>query len=383
MNSTAHSPFFFLAPGETPQNFRDELGAFTLDPVIPLPVRGAQPSGNNGEISAEMILSGILAVFAYDKNNEHAPYYKKILLRSRPDIKRELSGMALVKAYNDDFELAEEICLALRGIAPDDPESAFTSALILDRRGEFYRRSGLHDDADACDEEALLYYKQAMSEDIPDAHFNAALFFLRKQDFARAKDCFETYIALATPSAAPGGTQWDGELTETARKKIERAAECVNMINSQNLDDALFKNAYTLISSGQEEKGIAAVKEFLEKNPKVWNAWFLLGWGLRLLGRFDDARQAFLQAENCDGGATADTYNELAICCMELGLLDESETRLKKALRLNPEDSKIMANMGVLMLKMKKSGDARKWFLTALEYNPDDAIARYYAGSSE
>jgi tetratricopeptide (TPR) repeat protein len=207
-----------------------------------------------------------------------------------------------------------------------------------------------------------------LQEDSPDAHFNAAVFYLRTQDFARAKSCFETFLALAQ------GLR--GEDEENVQKKIERAEECIRMINSQNLDDELYRNAYSLISSGEEEKGIGVIREFLEKNADVWKAWFLLGWGLRLSGRFEDARQAFLRAEQCNGGKTSDTYNELAICCMESGLLSQSESFLQKAINLNPEDSKIMSNMGILLCAMKRFDDARTWFLTALEFNPDDITAK-------
>jgi Flp pilus assembly protein TadD len=118
----------------------------------------------------------------------------------------------------------------------------------------------------------------------------------------------------------------------------------------------------------------------LRKNGGVWNAWFLLGWGLRLLGRYEDAREAFLKTAQCEGGKTGDTYNELAICCMEMNLLGESEAALKTALSLSPEDAKIMANMGVLLSKSKKTSEARKWFRSALEYNPDDAVAKQALG---
>ena len=59
------------------------------------------------------------------------------------------------------------------------------------------------------------------------------------------------------------------------QNKIEKAQEIVNDINSKNLDDELFKSAYDFIRLGQEEKGLEAIKQFLE-NPKVWNAWFCL-----------------------------------------------------------------------------------------------------------
>ena len=88
----------------------------------------------------------------------------------------------------------------------------------------------------------------------------------------------------------------DDELGENGLYKKERAQEIVNNINAQNIDDENYKAAYDFIKKGQEEKGIEAIRDFLQSNPKVWNAWFLLGWGLRRLERYSDAKTAFLQA---------------------------------------------------------------------------------------
>ena len=83
--------------------------------------------------------------------------------------------------------------------------------------------------------------------------------------------------------------------------KKERAQEIINNINNKNKDDDTFKNAYSLINSGQEEKGIEEIRSFIVNNPKVWNAWFMLGWALRRLERYDDAL-LFLEQVVTSGG---------------------------------------------------------------------------------
>ena len=376
----------FIESERVPESFIRSLGNCKLEKSIPLPARRPDNSSGVFEIEDEALLAGILLIFAYDTKNKNAPYYKKILRAARPNIIIELSRMAFVKAKDGDFELADEIARALLNLAPDDASAALAAALVYDMRGEWFAKAGLDEDADACDEEALRLFERAMNADMPDAYFNAAVFFLRKENFSRAKDCFEAFLALAsrTVGAFEGANEDGGNggssSDENSHKKIERALECLNMIAARNLDDDLFKSARALIVSGQEEKGIALVREFLRKNGGVWNAWFLLGWGLRLLGRYEDAREAFLQAAQCEGGKTSDTYNELAICCMEMNRLGESEAALKTALSLAPEDAKIMANMGVLLCKAHKAGEAQQWFRAALEYNPDDPVAKQALG---
>jgi len=262
----------FLSSTQIPHALLHALGDFLLDTTIPLP---ASLSESKNEITVEAILSGILLLCAYDSKNKNIPYYKKILLCVRTDIKRELIEASILKTRNEDFEVAEEICRALIALEPQDPAIELNYALLLDAKGEYYRKSGLYEDADACDDEALQYYTQAMNNDIPDAHFNAAAFFFRKQDFTQAKDCFEAYLALVQGMS-------EELLGESGEKKIDRALECINFIDLQNLDDAQFKKANMLISNGEEEKGIYIIREFLESHSGVWNAWFLLGWGLRL-----------------------------------------------------------------------------------------------------
>ena len=102
----------------------------------------------------------------------------------------------------------------------------------------------------------------------------------------------------------------------------------------------------------------------------------MLGWGLRRLGRFEDAKQAFLKARECEGGdENADTLNELAICQMETGELKEAKETLVDALSMDSENTKIISNLGCLCLKMNQNEEARKYFEVVLEIDPDDKIA--------
>ena len=166
----------------------------------------------------------------------------------------------------------------------------------------------------------------------------------------------------------------DEELGENGIYKKQRAAEIIRDIENRNLDDELFKSAYDLICNEEEEKGLDKIRQFLEKNPKIWNAWFLLGWGLRRLGRYEDAKQAFDETVKL-GGDNCDTFNELAICQMELGDLKGSKKTLLKAFQLEPENTKIMSNLGFVSLKEGDIESARGYFTAVLEFDPEDKIA--------
>lgn len=370
-NSPLDSVYFI----DLPENFKLSKDSFHIDPTIPLPVQkkdnDSAGSFNMAELTEEQILAGILTILAYDKNNQYIQYYRSILKNARPNLKKELSEAAILKAKNEDFDIAEEIFSALRGFDPEDMAILLNTALFLDQRAESYRRSGLIEDADAYDEDALNLYKEAMEAEppLPDAFFNAGFFYLKQRKYKEAKDAFETYIALTCEIT-------DEELGENGVYKKNRAQEVLNEIKNRNMEDDHFRAAYDLISRGEEEKGLEEIRLFLQRNPEVWNAWFMLGWGLRRLGRFEDAKQSFLKALECEGGSeNVDCYNELAICYMETGELKQSELTLEKALVIDSENTKIISNLGFLALKENDISKAQGYFQTVLEIDPDDKIA--------
>lgn len=355
-----------------PENFDLNSATFQIDKTIPLPVqkKDTEETLKLEDITQEQILAGILTILAYDKHNKNLDYYRSIIKQVRPDIKKEMTEAAIMKAKNEDWDIAEELFMVLKGLDPEDSITTLNTALFFDQRAESYRQAELNEDADAYDNDALLHYKEAMNAEpaIPDAFFNAGFFYLKQHSFREAKDCFETYLALTCDSN-------DEELGENGIYKKERAQEILNHINNDNMDDEAFKRAYKLVSSGQEEKGLEEIRTFIQKNPNVWNAWFLLGWGLRRIGRWADAEQAFNQSLNCGGENNCDTYNELAICLMEQGKTKEAKKSLQKALSINPENVKIISNLGYLSLKEGNIDDARKYFTIVLEYSPNDKIA--------
>ena len=366
-----------------PDDYRFANSQFKLDPTVPIPVQKKDGDDsetmNISELSQEQILAGILTVLAYDKSNENIPYYRQMIEKIRPKIKVELQEAAILKTRNEEWELAEEMWTALHGLDPENKNIILNMALFYDQRADSYRKNSLHEDADAYDAFALTYYKDAMDSDpeIPDAFFNVGYYYLKKRNFSEAKWAFESFLALTTDAS-------EEELGPNGNEKRETAQDMLNKISSRNLEDEHYHNAYELISSGQEEKGINEIRRFIQENPAVWNAWFLLGWGLRRLERFSDAKQAFEKARECEGGdENADTLNELAICQMETGDFNGAKESLVDALNMDPDNTKIISNLGYLFLKMGNEAEARKYFMTVLEIDPKDPIASAQLKSME
>lgn len=370
-NTNALDSVYFI---EIPEDFTISDTAFPIDKTIKLPVQRKlddDPGNfNPEEITTEQVLAGLLTVLAYDHKNEHLDYYRSILKKAKPNLKKELCEAAILKAKNEDYDLAEEIFMALYGFDPEDEAIILNYAIFLDERADSYRRNGLFEDADAYDNDALSYYMQAMEADPPlaDAFFNAGFFYYKQHKYREAKDCFDSYLALTIDLS-------DEELGENGVYKKERASEVANQIKNQNMDDVRFANAYDLILAGEEEKGLEEIREFLETNQDVWNGWFMLGWGLRKLERYSDAILAFNKAVECGGDENADLYNELALCYIQEKELVKARESLLKAYELEPESTKIISNLGYLALAEGKKQEARNYFTAVLEFDPNDKIA--------
>jgi tetratricopeptide (TPR) repeat protein len=350
----------------------DDENSFSIDPGIPIPVE--IPDGcdtlNTEELSWEMIISGILHVIAAVpgavQKGEWIDYYRSFVLSVRPNILGEFTEAAILKARNGGFDLALEILDSLRGLFPFSPVVMLNRALVLEQQAAFLEE---HDRAEA--PEAFLAAHSAYEEtlslhpDFPDALFNAGFFCLGGKDFCRAREYFSRYVDIA-----------DDEI------KKQQAQSIIKDIDENGLDDESFHEAYEYIRQGKDEEGLRCIRDFLETHPSVWNGWFVLGWALRRLGRWEDGAAAFGKALEL-GGAGSDIRNELAICLMESGDLASARRELEAALHDDPENIKIISNLGVVALKNGNADEAAAFFRIVLELDPEDAIARKFFGEDD
>jgi tetratricopeptide (TPR) repeat protein len=356
---------------ELPAALARPLGSFAPDPSVPLPVETSPASGgavasperfDPHSITPEALVAGMLRLLAWRPGHEHADYYRAFVKAVKPDILAELSEAGIAKARNKDWEIAEEIFLALAGLFPEAPEPLLDLAILCEDRAELYEQSGREALAEEMDGRAFDAYKRllALEPPFPPAFFNAAFFFLRRRNFERSSSLFETYARIG-----------DDE------DKVARAKEVLQKLGEQGYLDNLFKEAFDFIRLGEEEKGLAKAEEFIAKHPGVWNGWFLVGWANRRLGRWDEGREAFEKALAL-GAEGADSLNELSICLLELGRVGEARKALEKALRLEPENVKVIVNLGALAVRQDRRREAAGFFRAALEIDPGDPAAKVW-----
>jgi tetratricopeptide (TPR) repeat protein len=373
MEAARSNIVFLSVPESLRGQFESKDSDFSIDPAIPIPVE--LPPGESSldleQLSWEMILSGMIRVVADQPQDEDAGYYRHFVLAVKPDILEEFTEAAILKARNGDYDLALEIINALRGLFPASPEVLLNTALILENRAAALERAGREEAAEAEYEPAHRAYREllALNPPFPDGLFNAGFFYMKRRNFLKARDCFSAYLAL----------EEGPEPARLPRDKRDKARGIVKEIESRNLDDELFREAYDFIRLGEEQKGLEKIRVFLEQHPRVWNGWFILGWGLRRLSRWEDAAAAFTEALTL-GGDNSDTRNELAICLMEQGQFKDARRQLEAALREEPENVKIISNLGVLALRNGEDDEAAGFFRTVLELEPEDPVAREYFG---
>jgi Flp pilus assembly protein TadD len=347
-----------------PEELARDIGSFHIDPerLLPVEVTGGADRYDLHDLSWEQIIAAMLKILAYAPDHEDADYYREFVDAVAPQTFDDLMQTAIIKARNGDFDIAEEIFLALQGLSPDDQRPAINLALLLEQRAAAAARVN-DDDAEQqyVQRTFELYHTLLGSDDAyPEAHLNAAYFYASQHEYERAVESFTYYVEHGQ----------DEEKQSAARKTVDE-------ISSRNLLDTLFKQAYDYIRMGREEEGIERIRRFLTSYPSVWNGWFLLGWGLRRLGRFADARDAFLKSLEL-GPRQTDTLNELAICHMELGNLSGAKVLLTEAIALEPENTKIISNLGVVAMKEGDTDQAVGYFRTVLEIEPDDRTAARY-----
>lgn len=353
---------------EIPDHVSHHLGHLEIDEIPPglrLPVE--KPADTDQwtpeSISIEAILAGMLKVLAFDHEHRDADLYRSLVYAIRPEIFNELAETGIITARNGNHQLAEEIFLALIGLAPERIEGSVNLAISYEERADALEATGNERDAEAFREHARILYRGLLQSDdeVPlEVRLNAGLFFIKIHEYESGRDQLAYYVKHSDDT-----------------EKAARAQRLLEQLESQNLLDRLFKEAYDSIRSGDEETGIERINEFLDRYPDVWNAWFLLGWGNRRLGRYEDAAAAFARAVDL-GADTADVFNELAICRLELGEYAESRRNLDIALSMEPENTKIISNLGVLELRREHFEEARRFFETVRVIQPDDPIAQEY-----
>jgi len=335
--------------------------------AIPVQTPGPIQRFDASLVSVESVITGILRVLAWQPEHKSAGKYRELVKSVRPGLLAELSDAGIAKAQAREWEVAEEIFLALIGLYPEVPEPLLDLALLREEHAKLLKEESQDERSEEEDDLAYECYRMLLAMEPPfvPAYYHAAFFFVRKRGFDRAVSLFTSFIGLSEDE-----------------EKVTRAKEVLKKLKELGYLDTTFKEAYDFIQMGDEEKGLEKARIFVERYPDVWNGWFLIGWANRRLGLWKEGEEAFAKAASL-GSHETDTFNEMAICQIELGNLQGARASLERALRLEPENVKIIVNLGALALRSGRKGEAIGFFRSALEIDPDDSLARDWIDKAE
>jgi tetratricopeptide (TPR) repeat protein len=129
-----------------------------------------------------------------------------------------------------------------------------------------------------------------------------------------------------------------------------------------------------LAESRQNAESADILRRYLQRNPADRDAYNQLGKIYLLNDQGDAASQAFSRA------IPVSTLNNYATSLKKLGKMEDAEATFKLALRLNPNDSEVLFNLGNLYNATNKLEQARNNYLQAIQLRPDFAEAHYNLG---
>ena len=347
---------------DLPNDIDTDMGSFILNPPsIPLPIEADENGSIDMEsVTWEKVIAAALLVLANFPTHEHADYYRSFLLAIRPDLSEELSEAAEGQIAEGDWTRAEDILLALRGLAPESLDARLSMAHFYDRRAKNERKIGDAKVADSFESAAEVAYKEILSDAAAPvgAWYHAGKFRYGRGDFLRAAETLEYFVESSRDS-----------------DEAAEAERIIHLCRVEGQADELYQTAYAALTAGQVSEGLQMAREFRDKKPGGWPGWFLLGWALRLSGDYPAAREA-LEGARDRGCRESDLFNELAISTRAMNDFDASAMALEEALRRDPENIKIISNMALIQIEKGDRENAVRWLETALTLDPSDVICR-------
>ncbi len=326
---------------------------------FPLPIASEESQDHVlKNLSEEDVIRGLLHVIIHLDENPNRDDYVDILKRLRPDLPVQLSQVLVDRVQAQDWVTGEEIVIALTSLQEDDPRSSLQAARFFEERAAFYARAENWEQANEDKILAKKWYHLAVTTEplLPAAYSDAGYFYLNLGEIEKCEEIWSEYL----------------EITDD-----EKVGKALEEVRKRRKEDELFKTAYDHILMGNEEKGILDIDLFLGQRQDVWNAWFLKGWALRRLERYDEALENFKTSLSFNPGHP-DTLNELALCYFHKKDFKSAKNFWFQALKKDPQSTKILCNLGVLSQTEGKMEEAKTYFLTALEFTPEDLVAQKY-----
>lgn len=202
--------------------------------------------------------------------------------------------------------------------------------------------------------------------------------FLKDEVLSSLEKLIETYPGYAAPHYYLGEYYLDKDI-DIAKYHLRRclddpstrdsAAEILDRIN--NVEE--YDRAVELIENGQGYDALKILLPMVEDNPEHLDAKFYAAVALRQTENFHKA--LIYLNELLEFAERAEVYAEIGINLAELNDFNTAIVYFKNALKIKPDDSGMICNIGVCYLNLNNYEEAKKAFELATRINPKDEIA--------
>ncbi|MFA6844631.1 MAG: tetratricopeptide repeat protein [Sphaerochaetaceae bacterium] len=341
-----------------PPSMARDINGFKIDPARQLPVQlpeGKTALDGTDEITIEMIIGGMLKIIAYKTEHPNFAYYKAFVLAAEPDCVEQLNLAAIAQEKAGNMGFSEQLFLTVCHLMPQSATYINLATFYSQKAANDTNKGEVYDMFAQKALDTLLEGLEAFPKDA-DLLCEVGYFHLYQGNIEAAKNFFDQYLLVA-----PQGEK---------RKKVEKVFSDIN--NKINNDTTLMQ-AYDEIQLSNEQKALSLLDEYIKKNEKVWNAYFLKGWALRRLEQFQKAKEALLMCLKLEE-SNADIYNELSLCELALGNKELAKTYLNIAVDLDNGNLTMLSNLAYLHLKDLEFDEARKYLEIARSLDGNDPL---------
>lgn len=335
------------------------IGDVKIDSSIPVPVQ--IPEGKTPkDIDFNSVVAGLIKVVAWKPENKNIEYYKKLLLKMRPDAVRELNLAAIAKSEKKEFEFAEEMMLAVNRLS-EAPESYVNLAVLYAQMTVQLRKDKKDVQADMYDDKILQILNECKEkyENYAPVYSEISAFHMRHGDVENARDYLAKYTEL-----------------ETNSKKKAKAKKTLVSMNSMLESKDRIMYAYDKMMMGCADEALDIMNKYIAGNEKQWESFFIRGWAKRVLEDYAGAQTDLLESLRIDG-RNAEVYNELSICARESGDTELAKSYLQIAVDLDDEDTVYLLNLAFLHLASKEYAECRELLEKARVLDPEDPQLKY------
>lgn len=309
-------------------------------PLMPQDVVGFAQRGLDG-VPGDAIINGMIYMIACDPKFKYNKDYIEFL-KSIDGIESYII-MCIEKSKVDNLKKAVIFATALLAIKPDKRIAMNRCYLLM----ELYEKLGL----DALKDETVKSLENITLEypEFAEPNYYLGEYYLDK-DMDKAKLYLRRCIN-------------DPKTHDKASELLERIK------NIENYDRAV-----DMVKEGNGLEALKVLIPYVEDNPENLDAQYYTAVAYRQIG---DPYKALDYLDNLlNYGERLEVYSEIGLNLAALNNFESALEYFKKALKIMPDDSGVICNIGVCHLGLGQNDEAKHAFELASRINPKDEIAK-------